>query len=40
MTRTLEQVLWSVSDVLFPADLGEAPVDINSRSTAGDTPYM
>ncbi len=38
MTRTLEEVLQSVSDVLFPADIGDAPVELDSRSADGDTP--
>jgi ankyrin repeat protein len=37
MIRTLEQVLASVSDVLFPAEIGEAAVTITSRSSEGDT---
>ncbi len=37
MTRTLDQVLRSVSDVLYPEDLGEAPVRLDSRSADGDT---
>jgi len=36
MTKTLEQVLHSVSDVLFPAEIGEAPVTVTSRSSEGD----
>ncbi len=30
-------MLASVSDVLFPAEIGEAPVTITSRSSEGDT---
>ncbi len=37
MTRTLEEVLQSVSDVLHPEDIGEAPVRLDSRSADGDT---
>lgn len=37
MTRTLEQVLASTSDVLFPAKVGEATVTLTSRSSEGDT---
>jgi ankyrin repeat protein len=36
--ESLDGVLKSVSDVLFPAGLGEAQVDINSTSSDGDTP--
>jgi ankyrin repeat protein len=35
---SLVQVLQSVSDVLFPAEIGEAKVEINSRDSEGDTP--
>lgn len=38
MPRTLDEVLQSASDVLFPEDLGERPVAITSRSSNGDTP--
>lgn len=44
MTKTkkyrpsLEEVLQSTSDVLFPAELGEAKVKINSKDSDGDTP--
>ena len=38
MMRSLEEVLQSVSDVLFPQEIGEAPVAIDSRSIEGDTP--
>ncbi len=37
MTRTLKEVLASVSDVLYPAEIGEATVTITSRSSEGDT---
>lgn len=36
--RTLAEVLVSVSDVLFPEDLGERPVALDSRGSDGDTP--
>jgi ankyrin repeat protein len=36
--ESLEEVLKSVSDVLFPEELGEAPVDVNSTGADGDTP--
>ncbi len=36
--RTLDQILQSTSDVLFPADLGERRVEVDSRSVDGDTP--
>jgi uncharacterized protein len=36
--RTLEEVLASVSDVLFPGDAGERLVTIDSRDLEGDTP--
>jgi ankyrin repeat protein len=38
MPRTLDEVLQSTSDVLFPADLGERPVAIDSHGSDGDTP--
>ncbi|GAA6161384.1 MULTISPECIES: ankyrin repeat domain-containing protein [Ruegeria] len=34
---TLEDILASCSDVLFPESLGEAPVSLNSRASNGDT---
>src|SRR5262245_1365693 len=37
-TRTLDDVLASVSDALFPAELGEMPVAINCRGYDDDTP--
>jgi ankyrin repeat protein len=36
--RTLDDVLRSVSDVLFPEHLGEMPVGVGSRGAGGDTP--
>lgn len=36
--ETLDQLLSSCSDTLFPAEMGEAPVSINSRDCDGDTP--
>jgi uncharacterized protein len=36
--RTLAEVLASVSDVLFPAESGEAVVVLDSRGAGGDTP--
>jgi len=38
MTRSLEEILQSTSDSLFPADIGEARVEIDSTSCDGDTP--
>ena len=38
MQRSVEDVLQSLSDVLFPEEIGEAPVTIHSRSSEGDTP--
>ena len=35
---SLEEILASTSDVLFPAELGEQVVDINSTDCDGDTP--
>ncbi len=35
---TLEEVLKTASDRIFPAEIGEAKVNINSRSRDGDTP--
>ncbi|MEM0947907.1 MAG: ankyrin repeat domain-containing protein [Pseudomonadota bacterium] len=35
--RTLEDILHGLSEDLFPAELGKAPVTINSRSSDGDT---
>lgn len=36
--RNLETILASVSDVLFPAELGKAKVSVNSTDSEGDTP--
>ena len=36
--RTLEEILQSTSDSLFPADLGRRRVAIDSRGSDGDTP--
>jgi ankyrin repeat protein len=36
--RTLEEVLQSTSDVLFPEESGGAPVSIDSADCDGDTP--
>ncbi|WP_420546987.1 ankyrin repeat domain-containing protein [Curvivirga sp.] len=36
--ETLEQLLASCSDTLFPAELGQASVSIDSRDVDGDTP--
>ena len=36
--ETFDQVLRSCSEILFPAELGRAPVQIDSRSSEGDTP--
>lgn len=36
--KNLEEVLQSVSDVLFPAELGKKLVKIDSRDMTGDTP--
>lgn len=36
--RTLEEILQSTSDSLFPADLGRRRVAIDSRGCDGDTP--
>jgi ankyrin repeat protein len=38
VTRTLSEVLQSTSDVLFPEDLGERRVEIDSSDVEGDTP--
>ena len=35
---SLEQILASTSDVLFPAELGKHPVAIDSADCDGDTP--
>jgi ankyrin repeat protein len=36
--RSLEDVLQSASDVLFPAELGERKVSVTSSDSEGDTP--
>jgi len=36
--RTLESILQSTSDTLFPAQMGERKVGIHSRDVDGDTP--
>ncbi len=36
--RTLEEILQSTSDSLFPAELGRRRVAIDSRGSDGDTP--
>lgn len=36
--RSLEEVLQSTSDTLFPADLGKRKVSIDSAGCDGDTP--
>lgn len=38
MPRSLQQVLQECSGVLFPADLGERAVDIDTVGYDGDTP--
>ena len=38
MSRSLDEVLQSTSDVLFPQDLGERQVTIDSCGVDGDTP--
>ena len=38
MKRSLAEILQSTSDVLFPAEMGEAVVSIDSRDCDGDTP--
>ena len=35
---TVEQILKSISDVMFPADMGERIVEVNSVGYDGDTP--
>ena len=37
-SRTLDEILQSTSDVLFPAELGERQVSIDSKDVNGDTP--
>jgi ankyrin repeat protein len=36
--RTLEEILQSTSDVLFPAELGDRQVSLDSTDCDGDTP--
>lgn len=36
--RTIDEILQSTSDSLFPADLGRRRVEIDSRDCEGDTP--
>ncbi|MDZ4056986.1 MAG: hypothetical protein U1D69_08470, partial [Polynucleobacter sp.] len=36
--RTLQEILQSTSDALFPADLGEREVSLDSQDCNGDTP--
>lgn len=36
--KSLEEILQSVSDVMYPAELGEKQVYIDSRDVEGDTP--
>ena len=36
--RSIEEILQSASDVLFPAELGERRVEIDSTDCDGDTP--
>ena len=36
--RTLEQILASCSDTLFPAEIGRAAVQLDSVASDGDTP--
>ena len=38
MPQTLQEVLQSTSDALFPAEIGERAVAIDSRDCDGDTP--
>jgi ankyrin repeat protein len=38
VARSLQQVLQSVSEVMFPAELGDQPVAIDSVGCDGDTP--
>jgi uncharacterized protein len=37
-SRSLETILQSTSDILFPAELGQVRVDIDSTGCQGDTP--
>ena len=36
--HSLEDILASCSDTLYPAEMGAAPVSLNSRDCDGDTP--
>lgn len=36
--RSLDEILQSTSDVLFPAEMGEKIVAVDSRDVCGDTP--
>lgn len=36
--KSFEEILLSVSDVLFPAELGKKHVEIDSKDVDGDTP--
>ena len=36
--RTLDEILASCSDVLFPAEIGQAPAHVNSVGSDGDMP--
>jgi ankyrin repeat protein len=36
--RSLDEILQSTSDVIFPAELGKRAVAIDSRDACGDTP--
>jgi uncharacterized protein len=36
--RTVDEVLASTSDVIFPAEIGRAKVSLDSRCCDGDTP--
>ena len=36
--RGLDEILQSTSDALFPAELGERRVELNSKDCDGDTP--
>ncbi len=37
-SRGLTEILESTSDVLFPEDLGQRPIELNTRSEYGDSP--
>ena len=36
--RGLAEILESTSDVLFPAEFGRRPIELNTRGVDGDTP--